>query len=139
MDFRSFALQLAALSLSVWVLLVIVHQIPSLGEEQNFSWITWGVFIVLSMFMFVLGKKSAYDENKSLFLSMSIFLGATKMLIAVVLVVGYSFWQKPSGQGFVIPFFLIYLCFTIFETYFMMKLSFEGENSNTKKITKSNE
>ncbi len=127
MDFRSFALQLAALSLIVWVLLVIVHQIPSLGEEQNFSWMTWGVFIVLSMLMFVLGKKTAHDENKGLFLSMSIFLGATKMLVAVVLVVGYSYWSKPSGQGFVIPFFLIYLCFTIFETYFMMKLSFEDD------------
>lgn len=130
MEFRSFALQLTLLSIVVWGLLVILHQVPGLGEEQDFSWITWGFFILLSMVMFVLSKKTALDPNKNLFLSMSIFLGATKMLLSVVLVIGYSYVMKPEGQGFVIPFFLIYLCFTIFETYFMMKLSYEKSGDN---------
>ena len=125
MTFSSFALQLALLSVAVWIALVIVHQIPGLGDEPNFSWLSWGAFILISMGMFVLGKRAAYDENKGLFVSMAIFLGAGKMLLSVILFVAYTLLVNPIGKGFAIPFFLIYLSFTIFETYFMMKLSYE--------------
>lgn len=140
MTFRNFTIQLAGLSILVWGLLVVIHQIPGLGEEQNFSWWTWGTFIVLSIFMFVLAKWAANDENKQLYVGMSIFLGATKMLIAVLLVVIYSKVMEPKGQGFVIPFFLIYLCYTIFETHFLMKLSYEknvGSLSEKETTTKN--
>lgn len=125
MSYRNFSYQLTGVALAVWVLLLITHQIPGLGEEQDFSWMTWGAFILISILMFMLGKWAALDRNQKLFISMSIFLGGSKMLFSVVWVIVYTTLYIPKGRGFVIPFFLIYLCFTIFETYFMMKLSYE--------------
>lgn len=125
MTFRRFASQLTAVSVGIWVLLLIVHQIPGLGEEQNFSWLTWMAFILISIIMFLLGKWATSDRNQQLFTSISIFLGGSKMLFSVVWVIAFSIFNAPEGRGFVVPFFLIYLCFTIFETYFMMKLSYE--------------
>lgn len=133
MTYRSFSYQLAVVAVGVWLMLVILHQIPGLGEEQNFSWLTWGAFILLSMGMFLLGKWAALDRDQKLFISMSILLGGTKMLFSVVWVIAYTTLFAPEGRGFVIPFFLIYLCFTIFETYFLMKLSYE-KNSEANKL-----
>ena len=125
MTYRSFFYQVAGAAIGAWVLLLVTHQIPGLGAAQDFSWITWGAFILFSIFMFILGKWAALDRNQKLFISMSVFLGGSKMLFSVAWVVTYMTLYQPEGQGFVIPFFLVYLCFTVYETYFMMKLSYE--------------
>ncbi len=130
MTLRSFVSQLAALAVGVALLLILLHQLPQLGNNQSFSWISLSAFVVLSILMFVLGKWSAGDRNKSLFISMSILLGGSKMLLSVLLVIVYSKLMQPTSRAFVIPFFLVYLSFTIFETYFMMKLAQEKNSGN---------
>ncbi len=125
MTFPSFAKQLVALTTLVAVLLLILHQWPIFGTYQSFSWISLLGFFLLIIAMYIMGKCSAADPNKSLFVSISILLGGGKMLLSVLLVIVYSKWVQPSSRGFVVPFFLVYLSFTIFETYFMMKLAQE--------------
>jgi len=53
-----------------------------------------------------------------------VVLGFTvgKMLISVLVIFAYIQLAQPAGKLFILPFFGIYLAFTAYETYFMMKL-----------------
>ncbi|MFT5909730.1 MAG: hypothetical protein ACI9XO_001246 [Paraglaciecola sp.] len=73
--------------------------------------------------MFVLGKKTAASQNVNDFSQVVFGSIIGKMFLTVFLVVAYFEVQQPQDSHFLIPFFLIYLAFTIFETAFMMKLS----------------
>lgn len=59
---------------------------------------------------------------------MGVILGATfgKIFFSLFLVIIYNHIAQPSSKVFIIPFFIVYLIFTIFETYLMMQL---GQNS----------
>jgi hypothetical protein len=46
-----------------------------------------------------------------------------KMALCLFVIVGYFKLAEPSSKMYAIPFLIVYLIFTIFETYFMMKLS----------------
>ena len=139
MTIRSFVLQLAGLAALVALLLLFLHQFPAIGEYQSFSWISWLCFIGISFLMFFLGKWSAMHRDRNLFVSISILLGGGKMLLAVLLVIVYSKLMQPTSRAFVIPFFLVYLCFTIFETYFMMKLAREKRSADLEVNSSENE
>ncbi len=127
---RSFGTQLTIISVGVALLLLLMHQWPSIGQYQTFSWICWSFYVVFSAIMFLMAKWSAWDANGKLFISTSIMLMGGKMLFSVLIVILYSKIAQPTSRSFVLPFFLVYVTFTIFETYFMMKLAEEKRPSN---------
>jgi hypothetical protein len=47
------------------------------------------------------------------------------MLVAVICMVIYRKVFSAQGKDFLLPFFIVYFAFTIFETYFMIKLAKE--------------
>jgi hypothetical protein len=94
-----------------------------LGQHLLAAWWAIVLFVVLSVLMFVLGNIAAKAINKKLFSQLTIFFTFTKLLCSVGSIVLYKFKIQPSDKWFVIPFLLVYLIFTIFETYFMFQLS----------------
>ena len=127
---RRFATQLSTISAVVALLLLLLHQWPSVGRYQTFSWICLSFYVLFSGVMYGMGKWAAWDANGKLFVSTSIMLMGGKMLFSILLVILYSKIAQPTSRNFVWPFFLVYVSFTIFETYFMMKLAEEKQPSN---------
>ena len=81
------------------------------------------LFSLISFILFFLGKQAAESANKLLFnnvIMASVFL---KMMAAVVVLLVYKKQYHPESNAFLIPFFIVYFFFSIFETYFMVKLS----------------
>ena len=72
--------------------------------------------------MYQAGYRAAMSDNKNDFTNAVLGFTVGKMFLAILVILGYSLLAQPPDKLFIIPFFAIYLIYTIFETYFMMKL-----------------
>jgi len=77
---------------------------------------------LVSILQFYIGKKVALNKNKSLFINVILGFVSGKMMLSLLLLLAFDKIVHPKTSFFLIPFFIIYLCYTIFETYFMIKL-----------------
>ncbi|MEM6964242.1 MAG: hypothetical protein AAF573_05710 [Bacteroidota bacterium] len=123
MNQRSFFIQLAIVSAVTLVLLLLLHQVEHFSPYQSFSYGSLIGFILLSVGMYLLSARAAVSSDKNLFLQQVLGTTFFKMLLCIVVIVGYSKLAAPPTKMYAVPFLGIYLIFTIFETYFMMKLS----------------
>ncbi|MCB0636275.1 MAG: hypothetical protein KDC54_06640 [Lewinella sp.] len=119
---QQFAWQLlivtALTAAGIWGLL----QVPQVQPYGTVGWISLGGFALLSVLLFWAGKRAAMSSNKNDFTST--VLGATmgKMFLAVIIIYAYIQLAEPTDKLFVLPFLGVYLVYTIFEVYFMMRL-----------------
>ena len=122
MTAKAFYLQLAIVTLLATAGAFGINTFPQFAEVRPIAWISLGIFVLLSMVIFYAGRKAAFSENKHDFTN--VFLGITigKIFIAIIFILGYNQLMEPDSRFFIIPFFLMYLIYTIFETYIMMKL-----------------
>lgn len=122
MRFKTFLISLLILSIFVAIALVAMHFLEEIAPYHLLSWGSYGFFIFFSICIFLLGQKGAKSKNKLLF--SQIFMGATvlKLLVSLSLVLTYFFTTTPESKYFIVPFFFVYFCFTVFEVYFMTKL-----------------
>ena len=122
MSQRSFFIQLGALSLVTAILIFFLNRLPRLQAYSLLSWISLGAFIALCILMYLAGYRAALSDNKNDFTNAVLGFTVGKMFLAILVIFGYSQLANPPDKLFIIPFFAIYLIYTIFETYFMMKL-----------------
>ncbi|MCB0583734.1 MAG: hypothetical protein KDD06_00160 [Phaeodactylibacter sp.] len=122
MSQRSFFIQLGALSLVTAILIFFLNSLPRLQAYSLLSWISLGAFIALCILMYLAGYRAALSDNKNDFTNAVLVFTVGKMFLAILVIFGYSQLANPPDKLFIIPFFAIYLIYTIFETYFMMKL-----------------
>ena len=101
----------------------LCHWLLPIDYAVPFTIATGLVFAFICVALFFLGRRSAGAENRMLF--SNVFLGLTmvKMLLCGMLVVGYVLLGEPASKLFIVPFFWLYLVYTGFEVYFLMKLS----------------
>ena len=122
MSEKYFYLQLAAVTLLAAAAVYLINTLPQLQAHQLVGWISLGLFFFITILMFLFGKQAALSDNKHTFTN--VFLGFTtgKIFLIVLFVFGYSRVTEPETKFFILPFFSMYLIYTIFETYVMMKL-----------------
>ncbi len=73
-----------------------------------------------------MGEKTAKSSNKGLFTGVVIFSTFGKIFLSFLVVIGYYELGEPTSKIFLLPFFIVYLIFTVFETYLMMQI---GQNT----------
>lgn len=100
-----------------------LHLIPSLSTDWPLSVIAIAIFVLLSIGIYFIGKRTAASKNKFAF--NNIVMGTTifKMFFSGILIAAYAILAKPTDKIFVLPFFLIYLLFTAYEVYVLVKLA----------------
>lgn len=123
MSTRNFFKYLLLLSLIVAIALFFFHRLPQFQPFSTISWISLLFFISLSLMMYFVGYATAISQDKNAFSRMLLFFTASKMLLSVLILVAYYELAKPVSGLFVVPFLVIYVAYTIFETWFMMKLA----------------
>ena len=119
---RQFYLQLIFVSAGTAVLLFFVNQLPSFHAYAFLSWLSVLFFILLSLLMYYAGRRAARSSNKHQFTNTIMAFTMGKMMICILLILGYLKLAEPATKLFVLPFFGVYLIYTIFETYFMTRL-----------------
>jgi hypothetical protein len=106
--------------------------IPELWNFENLFWYSHIFFILLTMVMYYAANIFAASSNKNLFSHFILLVVLTKMLSCILIVVGYFKKVQPSSQLFLVPFAIVYVIYTIFETYFMAKIGNQTKPSSIK-------
>ncbi|MCB0651219.1 MAG: hypothetical protein KDC85_08090 [Saprospiraceae bacterium] len=96
--------------------------IPALQSFNSLGWTSILFFILWTLLMFFISRKAAQNENKNIFTNAILGFTFAKLFISAGIVYAYFKITEPESRFFLIPFFGVYLIYTIFETYFMMKL-----------------
>ena len=122
MNQRSFFFQLGSLSVGVAAILFLLHLIPLFQTDQTLSWASWLFFILFTIIVYFVAFRAALSENLHTFSSVIVGVVIGKMILSVLVVLVYVKLSQPESRFFLIPFFVVYFAFTIFEVYFMSKL-----------------
>lgn len=122
MTAKAFYLQLALVTLIAAATAYGINTFPQFADVQPIAWISLAIFVLLSVVMYYAGRKAAFSDNKHDFTNVSLGVTIGKIFIAILFILGYNQLMQPDSRFFIIPFFLMYLIYTIFETYIMMKL-----------------
>ncbi|MEM7101602.1 MAG: hypothetical protein AAF502_00645 [Bacteroidota bacterium] len=123
MDQKQFLKQLGLFSLGVAVIIALLYLIPAMRPEFGFAWSCWITFILVTYIMYWLSMRSLNSPSKGLFISVSMLLNGFKIVISLILVIFYYQLFQPETKLFLIPFFITYLLYTIFEVYILSKLA----------------
>jgi len=133
MSQRSFFLQLFGITLLFAIVAIICSQIPAVSAYTGIFWLSIAFFFFFSLAMYFFAKKAALSSNRHAFTNVTIGTLAGKLLLSVVLLVIYKQVADPPDRLFIIPFFIVYLFYTMFETNFMIKLGrLSGNQTKTK-------
>lgn len=92
------------------------HNIPIIGIE-------FAIYTCMSIILFLVLKKSTKSRKTQNFLYISIANSLFKILITILIVLIYRYLSEQFDRKFIIPFILVYVGFTIFETIFMSRLA----------------
>jgi drug/metabolite transporter (DMT)-like permease len=122
MSQKQFFLQLGIVSLATAVIIFLLNQHDKIQGHDALSWIGLVLFVGLSIAMYFMGRRSAASANKNDFTNTVLAFTLGKMFLALLIIFGYLQLEEPESKFFILPFFCVYLIYTIFETYFMMRL-----------------
>lgn len=104
-------------------LLLLGNLIPVFREHQLLAWAALALFTLLSWLMYLLGKHAVKSSDKNAFVQLVLISVFLKMMLSFAVVVVYANKIQPESKYFVLPFFFVYLVFTIFETAFLMRIA----------------
>ncbi len=122
MSQREFYLQLLLVSAVSTFLVWGLTTLTPLGDYQDLGWISILFFALISVGMYYLGQRAADSSNKNDFTNAVLGFIISKLLLSIAIIAVYLFTVQPASNFFVLPFFVVYLLFTIFEVSFLMKL-----------------
>lgn len=122
MNFRAFFKIYILLSTFMAVILYNLKNIVLFAENALLSWVSYFFFLLFTLIVYYGAKITAKSSNKQIFSQFFLVATFLKMLVSLTIVLIYYSIIKPESQYFIIPFFFIYICYTVFEVYFMTKL-----------------
>ena len=122
MNQSRFLLYLGIVSACTALGLFLLNLLPGFQVHAVFAWGTFAFFVLFTLLAFWYGNMAARSTNKHQFTNAFMGLTMIKMLFSLMIVVGYFFLAKPADKLFIVPFFGIYLIYTVFETALLMKL-----------------
>ena len=123
MNWNRFLMLLGLISVAtVAALWPLHHFIPALQQDALLSWISIGGMSLLSILMFYFGRAAALSDNKHTFTNVIVGFVIGKMGFCVALVIVYNKIMLPQTKFFILPFFLIYIIYTVYECYFLIRL-----------------
>ena len=115
--------QLGALSGVVALGICIVHYLFQFQLGVSLSWASFSFFILFSILVFLLSKRSTLSLNPQLFTQ--VFLGFTiiKLVLSLILVLIFKEESSAHTKLYVLPFMGIYFIYTTYEVYFLTKIA----------------
>jgi hypothetical protein len=93
--------------------------------RQQWPFVLGGIalFFMLTVIIYFSALPAARSENKARLAQYVMVLTFVKMMLSIVLVYSYYSFGKPPSRSFLYPFFVSYLCFTLFETIWLVQLA----------------
>jgi hypothetical protein len=122
MTARIFFLQTSLITLATIALLFGLSFYPPFSPFFGFGLICLFFFVALSIIMYITGSRAAVSPQQGFFTQLILVFTIVKMFLSIIVVFVYFKVAKPGSSWFLLPFFLVYLIYTIFESYFMIRI-----------------
>ncbi|HUM48358.1 MAG TPA: hypothetical protein PLD84_15610 [Chitinophagales bacterium] len=90
------------------------YLIPGMASFQIFTWISLAFFSLITALTLYIGLKGL-EKNSYGFVASVNGIVLVKLMLSAVLVLVYVLIERPKDPKFIIPFFIFYIVFTIFE------------------------
>jgi len=84
------------------------------------------MFTIYTIGLYFLSSLSVRSPNKGLFTAVHIGTKFFKMVLTIAIAMMYKKQYQPESKYYILPFILIYVAYTSYETYMMMKVSKSG-------------
>ena len=97
--------------------------LPVFQKHWPVSIAALATFVGICLALFFVGERMATSKNRLAFNHLITFSVLGKILVSLVVLFVYFKMKQPTDRLFIVPFLLTYLVFTVFETWFMMKLA----------------
>ena len=124
MSTRDFYAGLGLTTLVTAVLIgAVAYIVPDLHQRMGYLLLCLAVFSAMCVGIFYSAQPAANATNKARLAQYVMVLTFVKMAISLALVYGYFLWARPVGQAFLIPFFMAYFGYTVFETIYLLRLN----------------
>ncbi len=114
---------LIILTLLVGIVMVALHFGGILGAHENFSWLCYIFFSLLTLpVMGISGLSKGMSSPQK---SVGLILGAMAMrfIFSLLFLLAYILFARPKSAAFIAPFFILYTLYTIVETRVLIRLS----------------
>lgn len=122
MESRRFLLLLLIASVFCVLGIGVLYRFPAMASGIALAWQSLGFFIVFSLLMYASARRIAKSEKKERYIGLILGFSGLKMLCSFLLIAVYAKTTEPDSRLFALPFFGIYLVFTIFESAFMIRI-----------------
>lgn len=122
MSAQVFYRQLGIVALFTAAALWLLNSFPLFAGHQLLYWMTFGVYLLITLLLFLIGRKLAGSSNRNSFTQFVMITVFAKMALTMAVLVVYLKMTEPGSKYFILPFFVVYLAFTIYETYMLMKV-----------------
>ncbi len=119
---KLFYITLAIITLFTAVGLFVLLQFELFKPFKGLFYGALVFFIVLTVALYYISKRAAVHQNGMLFIYVMLFAIVIKFGFCLITLFLYNRLYTPATNLYVLPFLGIYVIYTIFETYFMMKL-----------------
>lgn len=120
---KQFWQQLLMVTGGTGLLLIVLRYSPLFYAYEDLSWWSVILFVVISVVMYYAGKWGIEHTNKNVFTNLLFGFIAAKMFLSLVLILMYYLLQEPTNKLFILPFFLIYVIYTVFECVYLTRLN----------------
>lgn len=131
MNFKIFLLYLFISILLASAALIFLNEFEAYQPYKWVGIISILFFVFLSAALYFILRKFVYHPDRQLFISGTIGNMFLKMVLSITLLLVYYYVSAPQDGLFVVPFLIVYVIFTIFETIFMVRLADENPKGMT--------
>ena len=95
----------------------------SLAHHAPLFYISLALLLPLSLVVYYLARRLTGSKDKYALIRLVMGNMMGKLFLAVLLIVAYTQTRDIDTTLFIVPFFITYLGFTAFETYFLHEIS----------------
>lgn len=111
----------------VALILALMLQLDMYKNYLDLSISSLLLYICLTYLLHRLAEKAIQNPDRTKFISLTVVNLSIKMFSSIALLVIYFKWTNPPNSNFVHLFLVVYIMFTIFETFYLLKVS-EGKS-----------
>lgn len=112
---------LILLTLLLTILIFVLSFIHIFKDSLAISLSSIIFFVSLSIVVFYLGNAAARSANKNRLTQLIMILVFFKLFSCLLIIIIYDRFFHPANNYYVLPFFLIYILYTVFEVIMLTK------------------
>ncbi|MEZ4883130.1 MAG: hypothetical protein R3E32_00245 [Chitinophagales bacterium] len=101
----------------------ILHYLQLLGSNPDFAWICFVFFTILTFLTIYITSLSAKASSKVKGTTMILGAMGIKFIFSMFMILAYLLAVSPDSPRFILPFFVLYILFTVVETNYLLKIT----------------